>query len=260
MQQRHRNNDLYFSELDETCRKYYIPYLESFTSVENKQVFEIGCGQGGNLLPFYEKNCNVTGVDFDIVKIEAANQLFASKKNDSASFEFKTEDFFKSSDTKRYDIILVHDVIEHIEDKEPFMRKALQMLAEDGTLFYRFPAWQMPFGGHQQICSRKICSVIPFTHLLPAPLYKTYLKLFKENDAIIDELLFIKRCRMPIEKFEKLTETIGAKVLNRRLWFINPHYKVKFGLTPRRLSSFIAGIYYFRNFFTTSCYYLLKKK
>lgn len=259
MQQRHSDNDLYFSELDETCRQFYIPYLEEFTTIGTKQVFEIGCGQGGNLLPFYERGCNVVGVDFDEKKIAAARELFASRGNSAATFEFKTEDFFKSADTRKYDIILIHDVIEHIEDKEPFMRKALQMLADGGIIFYRFPAWQMPFGGHQQICSRKICSVVPFTHLLPTTLYRAYLKIFKEDPVIIDELLFIKRCRMPIERFEKLAASTGATTLNRRLWFINPHYKVKFGLTPCRLGRFIAGIYYFRNFFTTSCYYLLKK-
>lgn len=94
----------------------------------------------------------------------------------------------------KYDIILVHDVIEHIkpEYKIAFVTLAQKLLSVGGVIFWGFPAWQMPFGGHQQICSNSLISHCPFIHLLPHCLYKIILRIGKENEGCINELLEIK--------------------------------------------------------------------
>jgi hypothetical protein len=43
-------------------------------------------------------------------------------------------------------------------------------------------------------------------------------------------------------------------------YFINPIYEHKFGLKTREQFGFIKALPWVRDFFTTSCYYLLKKK
>ena len=43
----------------------------------------------------------------------------------------------------------------------------------------------------------------------------------------------------------------------QKLWFINPHYKQKFHLTPRLLPHWVWKVRYIRNIFTTSCWYIL---
>ena len=159
---------------------------------------------------------------------------------------------------EKYDIILIHDVIEHITEKDKFIKHVKNFITAHGIVFWRFPAWQMPFGGHQQICKHKYCSKLPFIHLLPNPIYRGLLSFFGESQSTIDELMDIKNCRTSIEEFEKLIKLNECTIIDRCLWFINPHYKQKFNLTPRKLSKFIAPIRYVRNFFTTSCYYLTK--
>lgn len=74
------------------------------------------------------------------------------------------------------------------------------------------------------------------------------------------ELLEIKDTRLPIELFERLLAASRFESLDRTLYFINPHYEVKFGLRPRRLARFISAIPYLRDFFTTSAFYILKLK
>ena len=64
MQERHKNRQQYFKELTETSRRYFIPYIQKHYAIKaGMNVLEIGCGEGGNLLPFAEMGCNVTGVD-----------------------------------------------------------------------------------------------------------------------------------------------------------------------------------------------------
>ena len=65
---------------------------------------------------------------------------------------------------------------------------------------------------------------------------------------------------MPIEKFELLVAASNYDIVRKTFWFINPHYRRKFGLKPRKVSTILAKIPYFRNFYTTSVWYLLKAK
>lgn len=258
---RYEDRERYFKELAETSKAYYLDYVGRFKKpVAGCRVLEIGCGEGGNLLPFAENGCYVAGLDLSERKIENAAKFFAER---GVSGDFFYENFLEEShlrNVEKFDIILIHDVIEHIEpeDKAAFFNGIHTYLKPDGIVFFGFPAWHMPFGGHQQICSSKFCK-IPFIHLLPSFIYKRYLKLFKEPQHRIDELLSIKRSKMTVGRFKKLCDSCGYKIIDRTLWLISPHYKAKFNLRPVRLCGFLSSIPYLRNFLSTSCFYILKE-
>ena len=261
MQKRHLDRKLYFCELADTSREFYLDYLSEYLLEKSKvRVLEIGCGEAGNLLPFAEIGCEVVGIDIDRGKIEQAEISFSEAGQNGI---FLCDNFvtMQDSDLGRFDIILVHDVIEHIhqQDKSEFMLNIKKFMYDKCVIFFAFPAWQMPFGGHHQIC-QGFASKLPFIHLLPNLIYKTILKFSRESKAKVDELLDIKSCKMPIEKFESLVKKSNYKISRKTNWFINPHYKRKFGLKPRKVNVILAKIPYFRNFYTTSVWYLLKTK
>lgn len=82
-----RDRRQYFDQLAATSRKYYIPYLSQYMKIgEGVNVLEIGCGEGGNLLPFAEAGCSVLGVDLSGDKIRAAEQFFAGAGVQGASW------------------------------------------------------------------------------------------------------------------------------------------------------------------------------
>jgi len=256
---RYTDRKRYFLELAQTSGDYYVDYVRKFIPVgAGSRILEIGCGEGGNLLPFAELGCEVVGIDLSKNKIDNAVRFFGGR---GAGGKFFCADFLKECpvDGRQFDLVLVHDVIEHIEpeSKEEFFSKVKACLNPHGVAFFGFPAWQMPFGGHQQICRSRMCR-LPFIHLLPKGIYKAYLKAFKENPFQIDELLDIKRSKMTVEIFESLSRKCGYEILDRTLWLISPHYKVKFNLRPARLWSVAGRIPYFRNFLSTSCFYIVK--
>ena len=77
MQERHQNRNIYFKELSITSRNYFIPYIQYWHTIEAKMnVLEIGCGDGGNLLPFSEIGCNTVGVDIAQSRIKDAKTFF----------------------------------------------------------------------------------------------------------------------------------------------------------------------------------------
>ena len=260
MKSRYIDRERYFNELAQTSREFYIDYIGKWKKPgKGCRVLEIGCGEGGNLLPFAELGCHVEGLDLAPKKIENAALFFAQRGRKGS---FSCSDFLTCTPPPAdslYDVIIIHDVIEHIEPegKKLFFERARQYVRPDGIIFFGFPAWQMPFGGHQQICRSKAAR-LPFIHLLPRGIYKTYLRMFRENEAQIDELLSIKRSRMTPESFEALASAQGYRILDRTLWFITPHYKAKFRLKPRKLGALLRTIPYIRNFFTTSCFYIIR--
>lgn len=78
MQERHKNRAIYFKELSITSKNYFIPYIQHWHSVETgTDVLEIGCGDGGNLLPFSEMGCRVVGVDIAACRVKDARIFFA---------------------------------------------------------------------------------------------------------------------------------------------------------------------------------------
>jgi 16S rRNA A1518/A1519 N6-dimethyltransferase RsmA/KsgA/DIM1 with predicted DNA glycosylase/AP lyase activity len=58
MQERHKNRKQYFDEQVLTTREHVLPYIRKTMPVTSAtRVFEIGCGEGGNLVPFLEIGC-----------------------------------------------------------------------------------------------------------------------------------------------------------------------------------------------------------
>ena len=196
-------------------------------------ILEVGCGDGGNLLHFAKRGYEVVGVDISANRINDAKSFF---EQENANAKFICSDILKLNGYKSYfDLVICHDVIEHIGNKQEMLSRIECFLKPKGLLFIGFPAWQMPFGGHQQICHSKLLSITPFFHMLPQCLYKYILSLGGENVECINELLSIKSTKITIELFEKIVAQTSFDIVDRRLYFVNPHYEVKFGLKPRRL-------------------------
>lgn len=261
MQQRHKDRRLYFRELANTSREFYLDYVEKWIHIgEGTRILEIGCGEGGNLLPFAEKGCQVAGIDISESQIANAELFFKENGKEGC---FTVSDFLlvptPTDERERFDIVLIHDVIEHIEipQKVQFLEHLKLFMRSDAIAFFAFPAWQMPFGGHQQICHHG-ASKLPFIHLLPTGAYRTLLTETGESEATIEGLLSIKRSRMPIERFKKLAKETGMRVVNQTFWVINPHYRQKFGLHPLREVWPFTSIPWLRNFYTTSAWFVVK--
>lgn len=262
MQKRHLNRRLYFREQISTSEKYYSGYLSPYVCLTpHSRVLEVGCGEGGNLVPFAQKGCYTYGIDMAGCRIEQAKNYF--KEMDLRAV-FLSEDFLSTTpptnEEVKFDVILLHDVIEHIERKRKLLDQLKSFLKKDGVVFVGFPAWRMPYGGHQQICKSFLCSHLPYLHLLPGFFYRNFLKICGEPPGTIKELMYLRKSRMDINQFEILVKGNGFISLQRTLWLINPHYEQKFGLRPLRMPDWFSKLDYVRDFLSTSCWYILKMK
>lgn len=261
MQERHKNRRKYFEEQGLTTSKHVIPYIDQFKKINSSsRILEIGCGEGGNLMPFVDMGCECMGIDLNKRKIDLANEIYAEHKNkDNTSFLY--EDIYESDLDKvgTFDLVIMRDVIEHIHNQERFFSHLKNFLKPDGLVFIGFPPWYMPFGGHQQITSSKFLSKLPYYHILPKPIYKGILNLFKEPKVTVEALLEIKDTGITIERIRRIIRSEKYEIVNETMYLLNPNYDVKFGLKPKKQIGLIKALPFFRNVFSTCCYYLLKK-
>jgi len=128
-------------------------------------------------------------------------------------------------------------------------------LKPSGVVFFSFPPWMNPFGGHQQVLRNKILSKTPYIHLLPDFIYLNLVWLLQPSG--INFVKDIKTTRITIEEFELLVKKYNFRVTKSTLYFIAPMYKHKFGLETRRLNKMLGKIPWFRNFVTTSADYII---
>lgn len=259
MQERHQNRKKYFEEQSFTTQKYVIPTLEKFVSLnQDTRVLEIGCGEGGNMVPFLDLGCKVVGLDISDYKIDLAKDFFADHSQ-KENLELIIEDIYKvtADDIGKFDVIMMRDVIEHIPNQSLFLAYVKQFLKTNGKLFMGFPPWYMPFGGHQQVCKSKFLSMLPYFHILPKFAYGAIMRLFGETESIIKSRFDIKDTGITIERLDSILKKEAFSIDLRQLFLINPNYEVKFGLTPRKQFALFGSIPFIRNFVTTCCYYVI---
>jgi len=261
MQKRHYDRESYFVEQSLIAEKIVLPYIASrFPVSSSTSILEVGCGEAGNLFPFLDMGCKATGIDSLSIRIERAKKFYSSHPQ-KEKLTLIASDIFDVTPQQigTFDLIIIRDSLEHIRDQEKLFGHIKDFINPSGHIFVSFPPWRMPFGGHQQMCNNKFICRLPYLHLMPKTLFVFILKLVGEKKYLIEELLQIRSTRLGIETFRRLVATHNLSIEREDIYLINPAYKIKFNLKPRKLPGII-NVPYLRNFYTTACYFLLSQE
>ena len=258
----HRDRKRYFDIQYRTSKEHILPYLRQHMDLSRPlRVLEIGCAEAGVLKAFWEIGHDCTGIELNPNRIEYARRFMADELATGERLRFIVRNIYDidvATDLPhRFDLVLLKDVIEHIPDQGRFMARLHDFLVPGGKVFFGFPPWQMPFGGHQQITRNKWLSKLPYFHLLPRPAYRGLLNAFDEPEAVVAELLELKDTGLSIEAFERICRRTDYRILDRRLYLTNPIYSYKFNLKVRHQVPPLGSLPVLRNFLTTCAYYLI---
>ena len=210
-------------------------------------------------MAFIEEGHKGIGIELSKSKIERAEKFMSQElKQGQVRFFHRDIHLFNRKELGYgFDLIILKDVIEHVHDQQKMLEKLKELLNENGIIFIGMPPWTMPFGGHQQMLNSKYLSKLPYFHILPRPIYKWMMKLGEKRPEVIESQLEIKDTQISIHRFYKIAKEADLKILKRQFYLINPNYKYKFGLKPRKQFKLLAGIPVVRDFFTTTVYFVL---
>jgi len=95
-------------------------------------VLDIGCGGGLLSEPMCRLGANVTGIDASNKNIAIAN-LHAKKNNLKINYICSSPEKLRT--TKKFDVILNMEIVEHVEDVDFFLKSCANLLKKNGLMF-----------------------------------------------------------------------------------------------------------------------------
>lgn len=121
-------------------RKILAKTLASLKLPAKAQILEIGCGTGGNLT-MLQSFGEVSGIEHDAFAREYAKQISEINVSKGSLPD-------KLSSDKKFDLICLFDVIEHIEDDTGSLKTVKNLLKPDGKIVVTVPAYMWLFSSH----------------------------------------------------------------------------------------------------------------
>ena len=108
--------------------------------LDGKRILDVGCGLGMYVRKFRAFSQDVYGVDIDPDKVAQASQ-------DLPNIQVASGEELPF-DSETFDVVLSHEVIEHVNDDRQALSEALRVLRTGGYLMLFAPNWLYPFETH----------------------------------------------------------------------------------------------------------------
>ncbi len=221
-------------------------YLEHYVLKygKGKKIIDIGCAEGGVLEPFQQAGFECAGLEYSEHRFNYAREHGSEKIR---FFHGSIEEFHPA---EKFDVVLMLDVIEHLENKLQALENLKSMLARDSILIIAFPPFKSAFGGHQQVMS-SFLQFFPFLHLLPEKIYRWLLEHVERKN--VESHFRNYQTGLTIADFEKLIETTGLQVIQRTFHLVRPRQAFRFGIKIRENKFPV-----FKEFLSSGAIYVLK--
>ena len=227
-----------------------------FKDVTNKRILEIGCAEAGLLKFYHKKGAVCSGIELSDIRYN--NALLLDKRNEINLFQADicNPTSYKKHIKKNFDMIIMRDVIEHIDNKRIALSNIFNILKPGGKLFMSFPPKYCAYSGHQQTISN-LFGKLPYIYMLPDVIYKKYLRLISCPEKKIEYLIMTKKTRISIRKMHEIVNSLGFNILNQSKWFSRPAYAFRFNF-PKIKNPF-SFIPILDEIFSNGVLYLLEK-
>jgi SAM-dependent methyltransferase len=215
-------------EYDITAR-YLIPLLQKWgVPMAGVSLLDVGCGDGGNMCALIDAGLRCKGFDLDLRRVELAEHMKGNRL-----CEFKTGDLASGTrpyENERFDLIFLHDVFEHLEEKEEMLDVLGRYLIPGGQIIITFPPYYSAYGAHQQLLTSWL-GRIPFVHLIPGMCSTIFPGLKGEASIFTAEIQKLAGLKMGISCFENIVERAGLFIRARQFYLTSPNH-IRFGIRP----------------------------
>ncbi len=134
--------------------------IRRYVPLENKRMLDIGCGIGTYVSQLRRFSDEVYGVDVDPARVKEGGRSVPSLSvARGEELPFQDESF---------DTVLLHEVLEHVEDDRQTICEAHRVTKVGGSIFIYAPNRLYPFETHGFYWGRRyIFRLVPFVNYLP---------------------------------------------------------------------------------------------
>jgi SAM-dependent methyltransferase len=207
--------------------------IRRYVPLEGKRVLDIGCGLGAYVANFRRFTDEAYGMDVDPPRVREGTRRGVEKLMLGAA---ETLPFADGT----LDVIVLNEVIEHVQDDRKTLREALRVLRPGGAVVIYAPNRLYPFETHGvYLGKRYVFGNIPLVNWLPDPLRARFVPHARAYTAA--DMRRLTR-RLPAETvvhgyvypgFDNVAARSpqGAKLLRQTLYFLERTPLDRFGLS-----------------------------
>lgn len=206
-----------------------IPWLKrAGVMVTEPAVCEIGCAEGGVLAAFSELGAvKALGTDIQgALLTQISRPIWESL---AIPMEFSLHDVIYEDIPDQwqgvFDIVLLRDVIEHLDDPSVALKNISRLLKPGGVVVVTFPPYTSAFGGHQQLTGT-IGGALPFIHMLPWFLFKHIVEAGDPTNK--EELERLHSIRCSAIGVAEAAGNAGLNIIDERYFALRPVFKWKY--------------------------------
>ena len=222
--------------------KYYLDnYVKPYAS--GTAILDVGCAEGGVLEVFSQAGYQCTGLEY------SEHRIHYAEKHSTSEMKFISGNIEEVTIDQKFDVILMLDVIEHLQKKETALQTLKNALLPEGVLIISFPPFKSAFGGHQQVMS-SFLQFIPFLHLLPEKIYRWLLEHVEKKN--VESHFRNYTTGITIKQFEQLIQRTGLIVKKKFFHLVRPRQAFRFGIKIRKNS-----FPFFREYLSSGAIYIL---
>lgn len=112
-----------------------VHFLASLLVPPRAEVLDVGCGTGRAATPLLRAGCSVVGVEYDKERASAAEDAGL----EVVVSDLEHDDGLEPLADRQFDIVLCLDVLEHLRDPAPVLRRASRLLKPTGVVIISIP-------------------------------------------------------------------------------------------------------------------------
>lgn len=109
-------------------------------NVRGQEILDVGCSQGITSILLGREGKNVLGIDYSSSAIQdALKNLEKEEEETKKHVKFEHCNFFLKEFEKKFDVIILGEVLEHISDINTFFEKTTNLIKDEGLIIVTTP-------------------------------------------------------------------------------------------------------------------------
>lgn len=253
------NDKYYWGYQFRLAHEELVAYLHRWGAFHTgDSVAEIGCAEGGVLSAFELAGArNTLGTDIAVSRLETGkliNRILGVQALLTAHDVIYEEPLPEWR--QAYDLVILRDVIEHLDDTDTALRNIGRLLKPGGFLFVTFPPYHSPFGGHQHLV-KNMWGRLPYIQLLPKQLFFSLIADGKTID--VEEVQRLHTISLTTKRFLRAANNAGYALHHEDYYLLRPVFKMKFGIPSLSLTP-LKSLPLIQHFFSMEAAYILRWK